>query len=181
MGAAPGGFAATNLVDCPALGRLELSCARSARTGAGLCVPATTEPAVYTAVQPRVSAQPVKPSGVVVVTSAAGAASPAVRPPSALRNGTPGSAAKWPPSVGSQPASPADFGPQRSETPERTRRGDAAGTAQLVTSSLSDSSEPKAPKRWQRGDMIGVGAFGRVYVGLDEDTGTLLAVKEVCA
>lgn len=33
--------------------------------------------------------------------------------------------------------------------------------------------------RWQKGELIGVGAFGRVYVGLDEDTNELLAVKEV--
>ena len=32
---------------------------------------------------------------------------------------------------------------------------------------------------WQRGELLGVGAFGRVFLGLNEDTGELLAVKEV--
>eukprot|EP00959_Pyramimonas_sp_CCMP1952_P042571 889882-Pyramimonas_sp.AAC.1 len=33
--------------------------------------------------------------------------------------------------------------------------------------------------RWQRGELIGAGAFGRVYVGMNEDSGQLLAVKQV--
>lgn len=33
--------------------------------------------------------------------------------------------------------------------------------------------------RWQRGELLGTGAFGRVFLGLNEDTGELLAVKEV--
>lgn len=33
--------------------------------------------------------------------------------------------------------------------------------------------------RWQRGELLGTGAFGRVYLGLNEETGELLAVKEV--
>jgi hypothetical protein len=33
--------------------------------------------------------------------------------------------------------------------------------------------------RWQRGELIGAGAFGRVYIGMNEDTGELLAVKQV--
>jgi hypothetical protein len=37
-----------------------------------------------------------------------------------------------------------------------------------------------APRlRWQRGELLGTGAFGRVFLGLNEDTGELLAVKEV--
>jgi hypothetical protein len=35
------------------------------------------------------------------------------------------------------------------------------------------------PVQWIRGDLIGAGAFGRVYAGLDEATGQLMAVKQV--
>ena len=33
--------------------------------------------------------------------------------------------------------------------------------------------------RWLRGEVIGVGAFGRVYFGLSEKTGVMMAVKEI--
>ncbi|GER32332.1 mitogen-activated protein kinase kinase kinase [Striga asiatica] len=33
--------------------------------------------------------------------------------------------------------------------------------------------------RWRKGDLIGCGAFGRVYMGMNLDSGELLAVKEV--
>ncbi|XP_022878807.1 mitogen-activated protein kinase kinase kinase NPK1-like isoform X2 [Olea europaea var. sylvestris] len=33
--------------------------------------------------------------------------------------------------------------------------------------------------RWRKGEMIGCGAFGRVYMGMNLDSGELLAVKEV--
>ena len=33
--------------------------------------------------------------------------------------------------------------------------------------------------RWVKGDIIGSGASGRVFMGLDEDTGGLIAVKEI--
>ena len=33
--------------------------------------------------------------------------------------------------------------------------------------------------RWQRGELVGSGGFGRVYVGLDLDTGGMLAVKQI--
>lgn len=37
----------------------------------------------------------------------------------------------------------------------------------------------KSPISWKRGDEIGRGAFGRVYMALIEDTGELIAVKQV--
>lgn len=40
-------------------------------------------------------------------------------------------------------------------------------------------SVPEAPINWQRGELIGAGAFGRVYLGMNEDTGELMAVKQV--
>lgn len=33
--------------------------------------------------------------------------------------------------------------------------------------------------RWRRGELIGCGAFGRVYMGMNLDSGELLAVKQV--
>ena len=38
---------------------------------------------------------------------------------------------------------------------------------------------PDLQIRWVKGDIIGSGASGRVYMGLDEDTGGLIAVKEI--
>lgn len=32
---------------------------------------------------------------------------------------------------------------------------------------------------WRKGDLIGTGANGRVYLGLEEDTGAIIAVKEI--
>lgn len=33
--------------------------------------------------------------------------------------------------------------------------------------------------KWRKGDLIGSGANGRVYLGLEEDTGAIIAVKEI--
>lgn len=35
------------------------------------------------------------------------------------------------------------------------------------------------PIRWRKGELIGCGAFGRVHMGMNLDSGELLAVKEV--
>ncbi|CAM9816703.1 unnamed protein product, partial [Chrysoparadoxa australica] len=40
-----------------------------------------------------------------------------------------------------------------------------------------DDSEPPSPIRWKRGELLGKGAFGRVYTALSESDGALLAVK----
>ncbi|XXG83502.1 hypothetical protein AAC387_Pa10g1242 [Persea americana] len=41
-------------------------------------------------------------------------------------------------------------------------------------------SKDAAPSiRWRRGELIGCGAFGRVYMGMNLDSGELLAVKQV--
>ena len=61
-----------------------------------------------------------------------------------------------------------------------------------LAESLSDDNQPAdirprsakvAPQpterriRWQRGELVGKGAFGTVYLGLNLDTGELMAVK----
>ena len=40
-------------------------------------------------------------------------------------------------------------------------------------------SEPGGPVHWTRGELIGQGAFGKVYMGLNSETGQLMAVKQV--
>lgn len=37
----------------------------------------------------------------------------------------------------------------------------------------------EVPNNWSRGELIGAGAFGRVYLGLNNDNGELVAVKQV--
>jgi serine/threonine protein kinase len=38
---------------------------------------------------------------------------------------------------------------------------------------------PLEPIQWQRGNLIGTGSFGKVYMGLNSDTGEMIAVKQV--
>lgn len=39
--------------------------------------------------------------------------------------------------------------------------------------------EENPPIRWRKGELIGCGAFGQVYLGMNLDSGELLAVKQV--
>ncbi|GBG59479.1 hypothetical protein CBR_g38503 [Chara braunii] len=41
------------------------------------------------------------------------------------------------------------------------------------------AKENPAPIRWRKGELIGAGAYGRVYMGMNLDSGELLAVKQV--
>lgn len=41
------------------------------------------------------------------------------------------------------------------------------------------STISQVPEHWTCGDLIGQGAFGSVYLGMDNDTGHLMAVKQV--
>eukprot|EP00210_Caulerpa_lentillifera_P000036 g35.t1 len=38
---------------------------------------------------------------------------------------------------------------------------------------------PTCPLQWTKGELIGSGAFGKVYLGFNQDTGHLLAIKQV--
>ncbi|XP_061376543.1 mitogen-activated protein kinase kinase kinase NPK1-like [Gastrolobium bilobum] len=38
---------------------------------------------------------------------------------------------------------------------------------------------PAPPIRWRKGELIGSGAFGRVYMGMNLDSGELIAIKQV--
>lgn len=52
--------------------------------------------------------------------------------------------------------------------------------APAVASSRVERFRAGEQINWQIGEMIGAGAFGRVYLGLNNDTGQLMAVKQVC-
>lgn len=42
---------------------------------------------------------------------------------------------------------------------------------------IAEDSAP--PIQWRKGELIGCGAFGQVYMGMNLDSGELLAVKQV--
>lgn len=53
-----------------------------------------------------------------------------------------------------------------------------------VTPEAAPTTRSEAPKlservKWRKGDLIGAGANGRVYLGLEEETGAIIAVKEI--
>lgn len=49
----------------------------------------------------------------------------------------------------------------------------------LQVSSGSESTTSMAAMEWKKGDMLGRGAYGTVYMGLNQFSGELMAVKEV--
>jgi len=52
-------------------------------------------------------------------------------------------------------------------------------TSNQITFFSLEDEEPEPKIRWQRAELIGSGAFGRVYLGLNLDTGQLMAVKHL--
>ena len=66
------------------------------------------------------------------------------------------------------------YGPSR--TPASENRADNANE---ITSSSSKRSPVFSPDNWTRGELIGQGAFGSVYLGMNNETGQLMAVKTV--
>ena len=64
-------------------------------------------------------------------------------------------------------ASPPGAAPRRQSSRPPAQKRDA------------DLSPPERRIRWQRGELVGSGGFGRVYCGLDLDTGGLMAVKQI--
>eukprot|EP01080_Neovahlkampfia_damariscottae_P002467 gene2467-3177_t len=56
--------------------------------------------------------------------------------------------------------------------PENDRKHSAPSTV------LSED-KPHYVKKWQKGKLLGAGAFAKVYKALDQDTGKLIAVKQV--
>ena len=79
--------------------------------------------------------------------------------------------------------------PRGQAPPSPPRQPESVG-AETVSSGRSDDTHtvrsgfylapaPSLPRRWTRGDALGAGSFGSVYLGLNSDTGELFAVKEV--
>jgi hypothetical protein len=56
-----------------------------------------------------------------------------------------------------------------------------SGAVDVAASALFSAPDgsPHPPRNWTQGELIGQGAFGSVYLGLDNDTGQLMAVKQV--
>jgi len=68
--------------------------------------------------------------------------------------------------------------------------GSCGSVAETTSSGQSDDTHtvrsgfwldpaPMMPRRWTKGDSLGSGSFGCVFLGLNSDTGELFAVKEV--
>ncbi|CAI5471095.1 unnamed protein product [Closterium sp. Yama58-4] len=51
--------------------------------------------------------------------------------------------------------------------------------ALAASGSVSMSASPLGTLKWKKGDLLGEGAFGKVFLGLNEMTGELMAVKQI--
>eukprot|EP00850_Spirogloea_muscicola_P008326 SM000044S15973 [mRNA] locus=s44:300793:305193:+ [translate_table: standard] len=56
---------------------------------------------------------------------------------------------------------------------------DPAVARLLTTTEVTAEAHTKAGLRWTRGHLLGEGAYGKVYMGLDQSTGKLMAVKQL--
>ncbi|XP_053122275.1 mitogen-activated protein kinase kinase kinase 3 [Hemicordylus capensis] len=61
----------------------------------------------------------------------------------------------------------------------RLRNADSENTLTVQQERNIPSKSPSAPVNWRRGKLLGQGAFGRVYLCYDVDTGRELAAKQV--
>ncbi|KAJ8003562.1 hypothetical protein DPEC_G00149640 [Dallia pectoralis] len=72
------------------------------------------------------------------------------------------------------------FTPDLDEPGGRRRRGSDNSVPPLSVMDISPPSRsPRAPTNWRLGKFLGQGAFGRVFLCYDADTGRELAVKQV--
>ena len=65
---------------------------------------------------------------------------------------------------------------QPAPSPSHSEVNTPSSSAILKTERDKQSTERIS---WRKGDLIGTGANGRVYLGLEEDTGAIIAVKEI--
>merc|ERR1719409_1055883 len=77
-----------------------------------------------------------------------------------------------------------------SNTPNTPHAGASDNITPTGSPRVEDKNEPPSSSgkrhpvenkqfRWKKGEVTGKGAYGKVYIGLNEETGALLAVKEV--
>jgi len=71
-------------------------------------------------------------------------------------------------------AAPTGGSPQRQQQP-----AGATIAPPLSNNNTNRLRASKVPENWTKGELIGQGAFGSVYLGMDNDTGQLIAVKQV--
>jgi mitogen-activated protein kinase kinase kinase len=53
------------------------------------------------------------------------------------------------------------------------------GSSYFFPLSLVSANSDLIAMKWIKGALIGIGSFGKVYLGMDESTGLLMAVKQV--
>lgn len=70
-----------------------------------------------------------------------------------------------------------DINTEKTMSPIDTNSTGSLGTVGKVDNSLFPTN--KAFRSWKRGSLVGKGAFGEVYLGMDAETGELFAVKQV--
>lgn len=71
------------------------------------------------------------------------------------------------------------FTPEYDDSRIRRRGSDIDSPTLTVIDISPPSRSPRAPTNWRLGKLLGQGAFGRVYLCYDVDTGRELAVKQV--
>ncbi|KAG9477557.1 mitogen-activated protein kinase kinase kinase 2 [Eleutherodactylus coqui] len=71
------------------------------------------------------------------------------------------------------------FTPEYEDSRLRRRGSDIDNPTLTVMDISPPSRSPRAPSNWRLGKLLGQGAFGRVYLCYDADTGRELAVKQV--
>uniref|UniRef100_A0A4W3HJ45 Mitogen-activated protein kinase kinase kinase 2 n=1 Tax=Callorhinchus milii TaxID=7868 RepID=A0A4W3HJ45_CALMI len=71
------------------------------------------------------------------------------------------------------------FTPEYEDNRSRRRGSDIENPTLSVMDISPPSRSPRAPTNWRLGKLLGQGAFGRVYLCYDADTGRELAVKQV--
>uniref|UniRef100_A0A2K5D7P5 mitogen-activated protein kinase kinase kinase n=1 Tax=Aotus nancymaae TaxID=37293 RepID=A0A2K5D7P5_AOTNA len=71
------------------------------------------------------------------------------------------------------------FTPEHDDSRIRRRGSDTDNPTLTVMDISPPSRSPHAPTNWRLGKLLGQGAFGRVYLCYDVDTGRELAVKQV--
>ncbi|NWX46885.1 M3K2 kinase, partial [Steatornis caripensis] len=71
------------------------------------------------------------------------------------------------------------FTPEYEDNRMRRRGSDIDNPTLSVMDISPPSRSPRAPTNWRLGKLLGQGAFGRVYLCYDADTGRELAVKQV--